>query len=332
MTPTGTPMADVAAATTSRSVARSRLTLNWRDNAAAVLLGALVLYGLVFVDNFATTSNLVQIVQSQAFVGIVAIGMTAIVLSGSFVDLSVPASMAVAANAVLLLNSHSIPLAVVSALLLPLLIGFANGLAVGVWSLNPVIATLGTRTLVGGLLFLATTGDTSMGESDAFSDFGRFRVVGVPMATMAFVVLLFAAHTMMTRTRFGAGLRFIGANRRAAKASGLADTTTTVLVFVFASGCSAVAGILLAGFSNTAELVTGRGYEFDALAAVVIGGTSLAGGTGSMLRTLVGVLVIGVTNNVLLLSGLDTSTQLLVKAGVFVLAVAVDAASHRSRR
>lgn len=303
-----------------------------RGQAVVALIVLLAGFGVIFVDNFATKSNLIQIMQSQAFVGVVAIGMTVVVLSGSFVDLSVPASMAVAANTVLLLNSRSVALAIAVALTLPLFIGLANGVAVGVMNLNPVIATLGTRTLVGGILFLVTTGDTSLGGNEAFHEAFRARPVGVPVATIAFVVLLILGQLVIGRTRFGAEVRVVGANRHAARASGLRETRTIVLAFVVAAACSSIAGVLLAGFSNTAELVTGRGFEFDALAAVVIGGTSLTGGTGSLIRTFAGVLVIGVTNNLMLLSGLDTSMQLLVKAGVFVLAVALDAlGSHRAR-
>ena len=310
---------------------RSTVLSRWRGQAALVLLVLLTVIGVLFVDRFASVGNVIQIVQSQAFVGIVAVGMTWVVLSGNFVDLSVPSVMAVAANAVLILNARSLPLAVIVALVIPLGIGAVNGLLVGLLRLNPIIATLGVTTLVGGALFLATTGDTALGTDVAFRQFGRARVLGVPVAAIVFVVLLCSCQALLTRTRFGHEVRFVGSNREAARSSGVRDTAVVVWCFVLVAASAAIAGTLLSAFSNTAELVTGRGYEFDALAAVVIGGTTLQGGVGSFWRTLAGVLVIGLANNIMLLLGLDTSVQLLVKAGVFILAVALDALANREQ-
>ena len=315
--------------TVPRATGPWALRSQWRGQAALALILLLTAFGMLFVDRFASIDNLIQIVQSQAFVGIVAVGMTWVVLSGNFVDLSVPALMAVAANTVLILNGGSLVVAVAAALTIPLVIGALNGALVGVLRLNPIIATLGVTTLVGGALFLATTGDTAIGASATFEQFGRGRLLGVPVAALVFVALVCTCQAALTHTPFGTNVRFVGSNREAARSSGVRDSGAIVCCFVLVAATAAIAGVLLAGFSNTAELVTGRGYEFDALAAVVIGGTSLSGGTGSFWRTFAGVLVVGIANSIMLLLGLDTSVQLLVKAGVFIAAVALDAFANR---
>jgi ribose/xylose/arabinose/galactoside ABC-type transport system permease subunit len=294
---------------------------------------ALVALGAMFVDGFLSRDNAVQVLQSQAFVGIVAVGMTWVVLSGNFVDLSVPVTMAVAANACLGLLDRNVTLALAVALGVPILIGFANGFIVSVAGANPVIATLGVATVVGGILLMETNGAFMSSDGTGFQEaVGDRRVLGIPLPVIVFLGLLILGQGVLSLSRFGALVRLTGANRSAARANGVPVNAVVVTCFVICAFCAALGGVLLGAFTNQADLTTGQGYEFDALAAVVIGGTSLFGGIGSFWRTFVGVLVIGVANNLMLLLGFDTSVQLFVKGSILIAAVSLDAVAAWGQR
>jgi ribose/xylose/arabinose/galactoside ABC-type transport system permease subunit len=270
---------------------------------AQILLVLIAVAAIVFVPHFATGDNVFRIVQSEAFVGLVAIGMTFVVLAGGFVDLSVPAAI----------------------------IGAFNGLMVGRFRLNPVICTLGTAAAAGGLLLLIWNGASVTGSVQGFQTFGNFHLWRLPLASLVFLGGLLLAHFAMTRTQFGSFVRLVGAGRRAAENNGARPSLIILVCFVLCGAAAGVTGLLLAGFSNVAVNTVGVGYEFDALTAIVIGGNSLTGGHGSMMRTFTGLLVVGVATNAMLLLGLSTELQYTVKGLVFIAAVATDAARARSR-
>jgi ribose transport system permease protein len=298
---------------------------------AQILLVLIAVAAIAFVPHFATGDNVFRIVQSEAFVGLVAIGMTFVVLAGGFVDLSVPAAIAVGANAVLHLMPTSVPLALFVGLGAPVAIGAFNGLMVGRFRLNPVICTLGTAAAAGGLLLLIWNGASVTGSVQGFQAFGNFHLWRLPLASLVFLGGLLLAHFAMTRTQFGSFVRLVGAGRRAAENNGARPSLIILACFVLCGGAAGVTGLLLAGFSNVAVNTVGVGYEFDALTAIVIGGNSLTGGHGSMMRTFTGLLVVGVATNAMLLLGLSTELQYTVKGLVFIAAVATDAARARSR-
>lgn len=287
--------------------------------------------GSLLIRNFATTSNLLQVVESESYVGLAAIGMTFVVLGGQFIDLSVPASAALAANT-LFLSSRSLPLALFAALALPLIVGAVNGFLIGHVGLNSVVCTLGTATAVTGTLLLWSGGENIYGHQPGFSRFANASWGGVPSVAVVFVALVLIAQLVLTRTPFGARLRLTGANARAARAMGLRTDRIVAACFLLSALFAAVSGVLLAGVSGAAQLTTGSGYDFGALIPVVIGGTALLGGVGSFWRTLAGLLLIGVTTNAMLLLGYGTSAQLMATAVIFVLAVVLDSVSRRAER
>ncbi|MEN8112886.1 MAG: ABC transporter permease [Actinomycetota bacterium] len=289
-----------------------------------LLAAVLIVYGLVAVDGFATFDNLIQVIRSQSLIGIAAVGMTFIVISGNFVDLSVPAVVAVAANVVLSLQDVGVIPAVLIALLLGVIVGLVNGSIVAYLGINSVITTLGIGSIVAGLLLWRTGAALSRGSSDAFNEFIKSRPLGVPVAAWVFLILILAGHFVMTRTRFGAQIRTTGGNVKAAIITGVPANRITVLVFVLMGVAAAIAGILLGGFADQADVAVGTGFEFDALIAVVIGGTVLTGGVGGFGRTLLGVLLLGIVNDILLLEGAAFSVQLLSRGALFLLVVVGD--------
>jgi len=290
-----------------------------------ILAAGLLLYGAFFVDGFLTVDNAVQVVRSQSLVGVAAIGMTFVVISGNFVDLSVPAIVSVAANAVLAFQGVGVVPAVLLALLLGAAVGLVNGSIVSYLNINSVITTLGVGSIVAGLLLWRTGAALSRGRSDSFHNLITSRPLSVPFTAWVFLIALLIAHLTLSKTRFGAQVRLTGGNDLAAIISGVPTRRITITAFVLMGVMAALTGVLLGGFANQADVAVGAGFEFDALIAVVLGGTVLTGGTGGFGRTLLGVLLLGLVNSVLLLEGVDTSIQLLSRGALFLAVVAGDA-------
>ncbi len=291
----------------------------------AALAVLLALYGAVVVDGFLSFDNLVNVIRSQSLIGIAAVGMTLVVISGNFVDLSVPATVAVAANAVLAFQTIGIVPAVFLTLAIGVVIGLVNGSIVAYLGVNPVIATLGVGSVVAGILLWQTGAALSRGTDRGFNQFMTSRPLDIPLAAWVFLTLLVLGHVAFTRTRFGAQLRITGGNPRAALIAGVPTRRITVTSFALMGLAAAIAGVLLGGFADQADIAVGAGFEFDALIAVVLGGTLLTGGIGGFAQTFLGVLLLGLVNNLLLLNGVGTSMQLLSRGALFLLVVGGDA-------
>ena len=313
------------AAEETMATPHGRAVVDWsRSNIPVVLALAIAVAGAALVPQFATGDNAIDILRSQSFLGVAAVGMTFVVLAGRFVDLSMPAVIAVAGNLALAQQTHGWVAAAAIALAVGFLIGVANGSAVAFLRINPVIATLGVGSIASGLLLHATGGALSRAHSSGLGDLISGSIAGIPSTVIVFLTLVVVAQLALTYTRFGSYLRLSGANEEAAAATGVPTRAITVTAFCCAGLAAALTGCMIAGFAGQADLTIGTGYEFDALIAVVIGGTPLAGGRGGFLRTLVGVLIVGMLNNIMLLEGLATSWQLLVKGCVFIAIVLAD--------
>lgn len=317
---------DVASPRTagSHSSRTAALGLWARRNIALILLVALALLGALFVEQFRSVDNLLQILKSQSFVGFVALGMTWVVLAGKFVDLSVPATIAVTANAALAWQSLGPGIAVLAALGTALAIGLVNGIVVSRLEVNPVIATLAVGSICAGLLLAVTGGALSRPIDDNLGEIVNGTALGLPVLAVVFLLLTIIFELVLRRTPFGLGVRLVGGNARMAASIGLRPSAVTIAVFAIMALMAGVTGCALGLFAGQADVALGAGYEFDALIAVVLGGTALAGGIGGFTRTFVGVILIGVLNNLLLLNAVPTSGQFLVKGIVFTTIVAVD--------
>jgi ribose transport system permease protein len=277
------------------------------------------------VPGFASWDNLRGIVRSVAYVGMVATGMTLVVIAGKMVDLSVPVAIAGAAILAIRLQPHGVALSLLAALALPLLLGLVNGLVCGLLQVNAVVGTLATATVGGGLiLFLTDNGEFSYGSNAAFHAFGTTYVLGLPPGGWAMAAMFVLGHLLLRHTRYGAYLYATGANYHAARASGVPVRRVIAVAFVLTSLAGALAGVLIAADANIAAFQVANGYEFDALSAVLIGGASLGGGLGSMPRTLAGVVFVGVVGNVMVLAGAAYELQLIAKGALIVLAVGLD--------
>jgi ribose transport system permease protein len=284
-------------------------------------------------DRFTSTDNALTIVRYATTIGVVSIGMTFVIIGGG-IDLSVGAILGLSAvgTATLMVDSgYGILPAVVVVLSIGLLFGALQGYATARLGIQSFIVTLAglqvarglARIWSGGLGIPIAYGDGPKEAPPAF-EFLNGSINGVvPVPAVLFIAIGVAAIVVLRTTAFARHVYAIGGNEKAAKLSGVPVTRVKVAVFAIAGLLAAVAGIIHAGQLNQGSPNDGAGYELDAIAAVVIGGTSLAGGSGSMGGTLAGALLLGILNNILALNNIDANVQLLIKGLVIVAAAAL---------
>jgi ribose transport system permease protein len=304
--------------------------------ALVVMIAALSLT----TDRFLTDANLINILRQIAVNLCLSLGMTMVILSGG-IDLSVGSVLALsgAVAAGLLKNGITVaPLdsvllftpfgAVVAGVITGAALGAVNGLAITRLRLPPFVATLGMLSIARGLTRLWTGGHPIAGLGDDFAHIGLGRLAGLPMPVVISVTLAIVMAVLSRRTRFGRHLYAVGGNERAAALSGLNVPRIKFAAYTLGGAFAGIAALLVTAELNAAEPNAGKDYELNSIAAVVIGGTSLSGGRGSMMGTVLGCLLIGVLNNGLVLLGVSPDWQLVVKGLVIIAAVAIDRASR----
>ena len=305
-----------------------------------------VLLGMVFVlalasDTFLTVENFENILQQISINVCLAIGMTLVILTGG-IDLSVGSVLAFSgvvmagfikngieipsANILLQFTFHG---AVIAGLLTGLALGAFNGLMITRFKIPPFVATLGMLSIARGCTKLWTRGEPITNLGRGFEVIGSGKFLGIPLIIWIplFVIIVFAI--VSRKSRFGRHLYAVGGNEQAAILSGLRVNRIKMGAYVLCGLLSAVAALILTARLNSATVVAGETYELEAIAAVVIGGTSLSGGRGSIIGTVFGCLIIGVLANGLVLLGVREELQLVVKGGVILLAVAIDKLQSR---
>jgi len=299
------------------------------------LIGLVLLCAALWIltPHFLTVSNLVNVVEHTSINAIVAVGMTFVILSGG-IDLSVGSLVALAGVVLGTALQHGQP--VLIALGLSLIVGLAAGIGNGAliaWgNLPPFIVTLGTMSIARGAALLFTEGRPVSGFDASFRAIatGRIGFVPAPVVVMAIVYAL--SHFALTRTTFGRYVYAIGGNEEATRLSGVAVRFHKTMIYGVSGLMSAIAAVVLTARLNSAQPIAGINYELDAIAATVIGGTSLMGGEGTLGGTLVGALIMGVLRNGLNLLGVSSFLQQIVIGGVIVVAVLLDTILKRKHR
>ncbi|MHC4117769.1 MAG: ABC transporter permease, partial [Planctomycetota bacterium] len=213
---------------------------------------------------------------------------------------------------------------VTAGMLIGSLLGLFNGLMITVLRIPPFVATLAMMTIARGLTQLWTGGAAITGLGETFGYVGTDRLAGVPVRVWTCAAIVGVAVVMLKKTRFGRYVYAVGGNERAARLSGLNINRIKLRVYTMAGALSAVGGLIVTSKLDSATPIAGDGYELDSIAAVVIGGTSLSGGKGSVFGTVVGVLIIGVLNSGLIILRVPPFWQKVIKGGVILLAVAID--------
>lgn len=275
-------------------------------------------------DRFLTVSNAVNVLRQSSINGIIAVGMTFVILTAG-IDLSVGATLALSTVVTANLLQQSIPvlLAVLIGLALGAVLGLLNGLIITKARVPPFVATLGMMTVARGLALTYTQGRPITGLPDAFRFIGTGSLGPVPMPIIIAGLTFLVGWVLLKRTRMGEYIYAIGNNPVAARYAGIATDSYVTFVYVLAGLLSALAGMILVARLNSAQPTAGIAYEFDAIAAVVVGGTSFAGGEGSLGGTLLGVLVIAVINNGLNLLNVSSFYQPVVTGIVIALALLI---------
>jgi ribose transport system permease protein len=286
--------------------------------------------GFFSADNF-------WLVLTQVSVNMcLSVGMTLVILTGG-IDLSVGSVLALsgAIMAGLLKNGLELPAfnlfvgftvlgTVMAGLLVGSFLGLFNGLMITILRIPPFVATLAMMTIARGLTQLWTGGAATTGLGETFGYVGTGRLAGVPVRVWTCAAVVAVAVIMLKKTRFGRYIYAVGGNERAARLSGLNINGIKLREYTIAGALSAVGGLIVTSKLDSATPIAGDGYELDSIAAVVIGGTSLSGGRGSVLGTVVGTLIIGVLNSGLIILRVPPFWQKVIKGGVILLAVAID--------
>lgn len=295
---------------------------------AGLLVLCLALW--IATPNFATTSNLVNVVEQSTIIGTIAVGMTFVILTGG-IDLSVGSLVALSGIAFGTAIEAHLPLAVAVAIGLGagFVCGAINGVLITVGRLPPFIATLGMMSVARGTALIISDGRPISGFSASFRDLATGHVLGIPAPVILMVALYIVAHLVLRRTILGRYTYAIGGNEEATALSGVNVRLYKTAVYAISGVLSAVTSLLLVARLDSAQPIAGINYELDAIAAVVIGGASLLGGSGSVTGTLIGALIMSVLRNGLNLLGVSSYVQQIAIGAVIVIAVLIDMALRR---
>jgi ribose transport system permease protein len=291
-------------------------------------LGGLVALALLLTaltPHFLTVSNLLNVMEQTSINAVIAVGMTFVILSGG-IDLSVGSLVALSGvvMASALQAGAPVPVALLAGLLAGALCGLVNGSLVTLGRLPPFIATLGMMSVARGAALLFTDGRPVSGFSAGFRSLATGRVLMVPAPVLLTLAVYVLAHLVLTRTRFGRYVYAIGGNEEATRLSGVPVRFHKTMVYTLSGVVSALAAAVLTARLNSAQPIAGMMYDLDAIAATVIGGTSLLGGQGRVTGTLIGALIMGVLRNGLNLLGISSFLQQVVIGLVIVGAVLLD--------
>jgi ribose transport system permease protein len=333
MSPVAAGAAATPAATSAKVEQRDVTVLEWMAERGIILFTtALIVFAAVFIDGFASLANITDVFNRAAPIGIVAVGMTFVVISANYLDLSVVAQVAAAAVVLIAVsNAAGLLLALALALLIALLYGFVNGVAVGVFKANAVIVTLATTFIGLGLLRWLSGGSIYFGPPDGvIRSFGTAKLGPFPLSMLLLVVVAIVLQYVLTRTTFGFKVRSFGSNPAATRLAGVNTAWVVIGAFVLSALGAMLGGFVLAAFSNTAVSSMSAGFDFRALAAIIVGGTSVFGGKGSVLRTLLGVVFVSVLTNIMVLSGLGFGLQQMAIGGLIVAAVSLDSLARKA--
>ena len=301
-----------------------------------IALVLLIVIGMITAgDRFATASNLRTVLTLAVVIGVLSIGMTFVIIGGG-IDLSVGSLVALctvwATTAATqdMASSYGWWILVATALLVGMGAGVVNGVFVAYGPIVPFIMTLATMAAAKGLAEVISAKRTQVIKETGFRDFFTSSIAGIPMQVIVFALVAVAGWIVLNRTTFGRRTYAVGGNPEAARLAGINVKRHTMFLYVLMGLCCGIAAVLISARTNSGSSNLGIGYELDAIAAVVIGGTLLTGGRGTIVGTIIGVLIFSILNNVFTLNNLDNSTQLIAKGAIIVIAVLLQQRVARS--
>jgi len=281
----------------------------------------------ILEPRFLATSNLLNVLRQVSMNALIAFGMTFVILTGG-IDLSVGSILALtgAVTAGMMASGMDPILAMLLGLLLGAVLGAINGIIIAKGKVAPFIATLATMTIYRGLTLVYTEGRpiSGLGDNMAFQMLGKGYFLGIPVPVVTMLVSFAILYFILKKTTFGRRVFAVGGNEEASILSGINADRVKIYVYALVGLLAGLASLILTSRLNSAQPTAGEMFELDAIAAVVLGGTSLTGGRGWIVGTLIGALIIGVLNNGLNLIGVSSFFQQVVKGAVILLAVLLD--------
>jgi len=299
-----------------------------------IVIGLIALFILFsFMNrNFLTSTNIMNIVLQVSIIAITAFGMTYVLLLGD-IDLSVGSTIALTGTLAALALLWGLPfyLAISIALLLSIAVGFINGSLTALAGIPSFIVTVATMGIFRGIAYIITDGKPEMIMDDVFLELGNGDIFSIPNPIWVLLILLLVNHFILSKTTFGRKIYITGGNKEAAVYSGINVKKLKIQVFMITALMAGISGLLLASRLYSGQPSTAQGYELDAIASAVLGGTSLNGGHGTIIGTMIGALIIGVINNGMNLMNIPYFYQLVVKGLVILLAVYIDVRNKKNR-
>ncbi len=303
--------------------------LTKKFSSLTTLLALMILMAVITIinPNFLTTNNLLNLLLQVTANGFIAFGMTFVILT-SGIDLSVGAILALssAISAGFIAQGMPFPLAVICALLIGAILGAINGILVAYGKLAPFIVTLATQMVYRGATLVFTNGNPITKHLDGYflAYLGQGYLLGIPFPVILMIVVFVILYILLHKTAFGKSVYALGGNEKAAYISGIKLNKVKIAIYTLSGAMSAISGLIITSRLSSATPQAGSGYEMYAIAAVVLGGTSLMGGKGRMFGTMVGVLIIGVLNNGLNIIGVSAFWQQVIQGIVILIAVLID--------
>jgi ribose transport system permease protein len=301
-----------------------------------IILLAMMAFLTVYTDTFLTSTNIFNILRAFSWIAISAFGQCMVIITAG-IELSVGSVMALSglASAMLLVAGVSVPLAVLGGLVTGLIVGMLNGLMITKGKLPPFIATLGTLLMARGLCYGLTGGWPVRELPQSFRNLGQYDIpiagVGVPLPLIFMLILGVIMSLFLTRTTWGYRIYAVGGNETATGLSGINTGRVKLMVYSLCGLLTAIGGILMTARLGVAAPTAAQGYELDVIAAAVVGGTSLAGGEGTILGVLIGAFIMQVLRNGLVLVGVSAYWLQAVQGFVIVVAIMLDQLRKRRR-
>ncbi len=293
---------------------------------AAALLIMILIGALTVPDRFLAVSNLRVVLSLAAVIGVLSIGQTFVVI-GAGIDLSIGSLVALCSVVATMqftqdmAASSSWWVMVLMAIVVGTVAGLVNGLLIAYGPIVPFIMTLATMAAFKGLAEVVSAKKTLVVRDNSFKDFFNGSLLKIPTQVLVLALVAVVAWVILNRTTFGRRTYAVGGNPEAARLAGINVNRHTVLLYVLMGVCAGIAAVLITARTTAGSSNLGLGYELDAIAAVVIGGTSLFGGRGTIVGTIIGVLIFSLLNNLFTLNNLDSSTQAVAKGAIIVVAV-----------
>lgn len=302
------------------------------EKRSIVILVILLLCACLFTTEFLKPSNLSNVLLQVATDGIVAVGVTFIVLTGG-IDLSVGSQIALTSVIVVMMQpKFGTPLGVLTAVAVGLVIGLLNGLLITRVGISPFVTTLGMMTLIKGVALAISDSRSHSGIDPVFAHLADQRILGIPFAAIIFILFVLIGNWFLTRTTVGRRYYAVGGNPEAAWLAGLNTNALVLSVYVIGAFCTTIAGILLTSRINTGSPIIAGDTGTTVISAILLGGTSMAGGIGTIYGTLVGTLILGILKNGMNLMGINGYFQTIILGTLLVISVLADRSHYDKKR